>query len=867
MRGLISLKRYAPGALSAIVIGASFCCAQVDGAVVQPLSIDQMSVQADRIALGTVLDVRSRWNADRTLITSTVTLQPTAMLKGGARAIETIEMVGGTIDGLTLRRTDTPIFEPGDGLVLFMTSDNRIVGSYQGAFFTDGRLVAQCEPAHHTIRDGPKSLLRNLVDDVAFTLGQRPLDDTQLQMPGVALPNDGRYELSGFSWAWQGNPMEGSLRINPNGNDWGLGPNEGWRMADVVLGGIAWWFGVYANFKYNWEGPTSSTTDAALDGENAVFFCPSGTCDMDNTTLATTYLWTQGANIIEIDIIFNDQSFSFWTGFLCFLPGYYPEYCPCPEGHYHMMSVAAHELGHGLGLAHSAHPQSVMHPDLDPCQKRIDAYVSPGWLPDDDVDGVHAIYGEYQQQPFNFTGQQSGDTYGVCGGSAGDIDGDGVGDMIAGAPYLDSRGTNAGRVYVCSAGSGYVIHELNGQRTHDRFGWSVAGAGDINRDGRGDFIVGAPFADRLRGIVYVYSGLTGEIIFKFSGTEATDRFGWSVAGNVDVNADGYNDIIVGVPYGDFGGKVNCGRVEVYSGLAGDQLAVFAGENANDMFGWSVAGIGRINSDDYDDFLVGAPYNDDAGSKAGKAYIYSGRHLGLMYSITGYQKGSRFGYTVAALGQVDLTDGRGDYAVASPYYDRDALEEAGRVDIYSGKYGQRIYSKKGEVHGARLGWSVSSAGDYDGDGGNDIIIGTPKHSSIDFKRGRIYVRSGLTGNTLLQIDGENQGDQFGTSVGGLGDVDGDGIADVIVGAPYFEDHGKTYILRSTEEIREQRWYQNREENNSNTGPNGDFRSTQSTEHSRIRQLLRAWLEGGLLADLNDDGVVDDDDFTLIISGTQ
>ena len=334
------------------------------------------------------------------------------------------------------------------------------------------------------------------------------------------------------------------------------------------------------------------------------------------------------------------------------------------------------------------------------------------------------------------------------------------------------------------------LYIFTGEAADNWFGQSAALAGDVNNDGFDDLIVGAPHNDAggtNAGRAYVFSGQTGDTIYIFTGEAGDDFFGWSVASAGDVDSDGFDDLIVGAWLNDAGGT-NAGRAYVFSGQTGDTLYVFTGEAAFDFLGQSVAGAGDVNNDGFDDLIVGAGGNDAGGYRAGRAYVFSGQTGDTLYVFTGEAAEDFFGRSVASAGDVD-NDGFDDMIVGA--YGNDAsASAAGRAYVYSGQSGDTIYTFTGEAAGDLFGWSVASAGDVDNDGFDDLIVGAPQNNAGGTDAGRAYVFSGQSGDTIYVFTGESANDFFGFSAASAGDVNNDGFVDLIVGAKNNVEGGVT-----------------------------------------------------------------------------
>ena len=428
-------------------------------------------------------------------------------------------------------------------------------------------------------------------------------------------------------------------------------------------------------------------------------------------------------------------------------------------------------------------------------------------------------------QGFIIRGDGVEDYAGHSVSSAGDINGDGFDDLIVGAPNGDDGGSRAGESYVIFGTAGGFGSEVNGRQVidlttlsaaqgfiiqgdeqNDYSGRSVSSAGDINGDGFGDLIIGTPFGsdgDGLAGEAYVvFGGASGfgsdvngrQVIdlttlsaaqgFIIQGDSALDTAGMSVSSAGDINGDGFDDLIVGANGGDdggssageayvvfgtangFGSAVNGRQVIDLTTLGAAQGFIIQGGAPYDQAGWSVSSAGDVNGDGFDDLIVGALFQDDGGDAAGAAYVVFGSANGFGSDVNGRQV-------------IDLN----------------TLGAAQGVII------------QGDVAGDRAGWSVSSAGDVNGDGFDDLIVGATNADGGGNDAGAAYVVFGgangfgseVNGHRVIDlttlsatqgfiIQGDVAGDLAGRSVSSAGDVNGDGFDDLIVGAPYGDDGG-------------------------------------------------------------------------------
>ena len=387
---------------------------------------------------------------------------------------------------------------------------------------------------------------------------------------------------------------------------------------------------------------------------------------------------------------------------------------------------------------------------------------------------------------WQFDGQAAGDHLGMSVASAGDMDGDGFDDVIVGAIFADAGGlVNAGSAYVHSGATGILLWQFDGAESDSRFGFSVSGIADVDGDGVGDLLVGAASASPGSiwdaGSVFVYSGATGTMIRRLDGQVTFDNFGQCVSSARDIDGDGVDDFLVGAPRASQSWGYRAGAVYLYSGATGSLIRKLDGQANDDRFGGSVSGIGDIDGDGIGDLLIGAHFASPSGSfRAGSTYLYSGSTGSLIRRLDGQSAGESLGGSVSGIGDVD-GDGVDDLLIGASGASPGGLT-LGSAYVYSGATGNLIRQFDGQTSGGYFGSSVSRAGDVDGDGVDDIAIGASWASPGGlFRAGSADVYSGATGLLLHRFDGQAANEQLGHSVSAAGDIDGDGLGDVIVGA--------------------------------------------------------------------------------------
>jgi hypothetical protein len=328
----------------------------------------------------------------------------------------------------------------------------------------------------------------------------------------------------------------------------------------------------------------------------------------------------------------------------------------------------------------------------------------------------------------------------------------------------------------------------------------------VNGDGYADVIVGAPrFEDDFgdEGWAYVYFGSAEGLALLPSWTSDADQagafFGGAVAGGGDVNGDGFDEVLV-TAWGHSAGQDQEGRAAVFHGsLAGLDITAgwwADGEQSGAQLGFSGAIAGDVNGDDLADVIVGAPSYDDGEVDEGAAWLHLGSPAGLeneaTWSAQSNQATAAFGTSVAFAGDVN-GDGLDDVIVGAPHHDDLVLDE-GRAYLYlgspSGLDAEPAWTHTSNQPHAHLGWSVASAGDVDGDGYDDVVVGAPEVDDPEDQEGQVSVflgsASGLATLPAWTAEADQTYGYMGASARSAGDVNADGFGDVVLGAEQFDD---------------------------------------------------------------------------------
>jgi hypothetical protein len=354
-----------------------------------------------------------------------------------------------------------------------------------------------------------------------------------------------------------------------------------------------------------------------------------------------------------------------------------------------------------------------------------------------------------------------------------------------------------------------VLHRWQGE-PNGYFGWAVSELTDIDRDHATDLIISEP-ATADGGRTWVYSGRSGRLIYRLPG-QPGDFQGNAIADAGDTNGDGVHDIISGAIGGS--GNGGPGRAYLYSGRSGRLLHTWEGTGSNDQLGSAVSAAGDVNHDGFDDVVVGAQGADGIGDDSGAAYVFSGRTYHELRRFEGAHAGDNLGSGTDRVAPhklvigAALENGGGGahvflgahelFSLAPPpgarAFGQFFVAGVGRVDgdriadVYAADYAAQNFSGYAAVYSGRDGsvihaWTGApgdgtgpgrEAGDVDGDGRMDLVVGS-------YRGGRVDVHSGRTGDILRTITSTTAGEQLGFDAVGVGDENRDQRPDLLLSA--------------------------------------------------------------------------------------
>lgn len=339
-------------------------------------------------------------------------------------------------------------------------------------------------------------------------------------------------------------------------------------------------------------------------------------------------------------------------------------------------------------------------------------------------------------------------------------------------------------------------------RRETRFGGAIAAAGDVNGDGFGDVVVSAAHHQSGRliraGAVTLLAGSSTGLLanagWSVVGGQASRQLGRAIAGGQDVNGDSLPDIAVATVHRMSAG-VSRGGLNLFLGSTNPISEApnwhYLPEARDGQLGESLA-MEDVNGDGFADLIAGASRHTEFLEKEGAAFLFLGSRSGLpdapSWSAFGGATNSEFGDFITAPGDVN-GDGFPDVLVGAPVYPVNG-QSTGRVFLFMGGTNglspTPAWTTDGIAVNSQFGQAISGVGDVNGDGCSDFIVGAPQRSSTDPLPGAVSLflgsKENMSTNPVWSVSGEAPGARFGTAVAGLGDVNGDGLNDVLIGSP-------------------------------------------------------------------------------------
>lgn len=380
-------------------------------------------------------------------------------------------------------------------------------------------------------------------------------------------------------------------------------------------------------------------------------------------------------------------------------------------------------------------------------------------------------YAGLPQSPVSIgTGAIVGELTGSSVDFAGDVNGDGLSEYISGAPGPPG-GNFVGKVYLFDGGTGAILQTFTDNVPNGRFGYSVAGLGDVNGNNVPDFVIGMGSG----GPVYVYEA-NGNLLYTINPV-GSGTFGWDVANAGDLTGDGANDILIVSAL--FGAP---GTTYVYNGATGLLISSLFSGNASS--GYSVSSMGDATGDGVPEIIVGDPYNVclpfPPGGCSGTARVYNGATLGLMTTLSTGAINDLYGASVAGAGDYN-GDGINDLVVSAsgvggPPGSHPLL--IAQVYVYSGTNFAQLAQFSGSLLFEQFGISVGG-GDFNKDGFGDILVGTNTWPPPGSYTGKVDLFLGPSGTNAYTWNGASNFNNFGATLA-TGDFNYDGFSDFASG---------------------------------------------------------------------------------------
>lgn len=360
----------------------------------------------------------------------------------------------------------------------------------------------------------------------------------------------------------------------------------------------------------------------------------------------------------------------------------------------------------------------------------------------------------------------------------GDINGDGTGDFLVGDPFSTQMVAN---IY---SGSDLSVLRSYSNGGLGKFGNFVANAGDTNNDGVSDYLIACPDLTvngmQWAGEVYLYSGASGSLIFTLQGQSTGQHIG-HVGAAGDIDADGYDDFFVGATTEDWGGFSDAGVLYIYSGRTRQVLYQTHGNSDYAFWGRSFGGGFDLNQDGYGDFIAGS--GDD-----NIAIVYSGIDGSVMYTYLASNLSDRLGNAVCLTPDIN-NDGFPDFAISSFHKAVAGVDGVGEVHLYSGADGSILHILAGESFFDSFGEGIAYVGDVDGNGNPDLAVGSPGTNTLGMINcGSVQVFDMVTGNRIQYAAGSGTDRLLGEHVSWIGDTTGDGKDNVLTSEPRFSSQG-------------------------------------------------------------------------------